>query len=340
MDMQFKQTLFLVALLLTSTASSSFGQSPAAPPPAPSTVDDKSPGWIWDHMSSCDSVSPPIVSAHAGGPGSSGTYLFRGTGITLFGASERTVQVNNAVHRIGKVSISIDGVHQGDFPEYTAGQFAGAPVFTTHSLEDKNHSILVEPIDGWGAISSITIDHSPITAGTSQSNFFDDFSSGSIKAWTIYGGNWVLNGHWLIADAGSGNKVVRAGSQFSNFTYEADIAITGDGDGGLIFRVSSPSEGTDTYNGYYVGLDTDKQAIVLGKAANSWTPLASAPYTIQQNTKYHLRVIVNGVSIVVFVGNQNVLNVSDNSYATGAVGLRDHNTIAGFTNISLKKNPN
>jgi len=130
---------------------------------APSNITDTASGWIWDHMASIDPDST-TVSAHAGGPGSSGTYIFEGTGVLVYGPGEDIVQVGNAAHRTGRVRVTVDGVNEGEFADFTRGQAANAAICAVHNLQDGNHSLILEPVDAWGAVSGLSIEHSPVAA--------------------------------------------------------------------------------------------------------------------------------------------------------------------------------
>ena len=167
MSIKPTQICLFLAVSIAVTAYSCSAQTPGATPQAPATISDKDPGWIWDQMTSCVCPEPSPASAHAGGPGSSATYIFTGSGIEVFSISERELTVGSAAHRTGKVRITIDGQSKGEFAEYTPGQTAGAALFSIHGLPEKNHSLLIEAVDGWASVSSITVDHSTFVADTS-----------------------------------------------------------------------------------------------------------------------------------------------------------------------------
>jgi len=164
----------LVALAAATNVCSCWAQTPSAAPAAV-RVDDKAPGWIWDRMSSCTSLSSTIASAHAGGPGSSATYIFTGTGVTIYGVPARTVEVNNVVYRTGKLRVTIDGQVKGEFPEYAAGQSPDAPLCTIRNLAYANHSIYLEPVDSWAGVSSLNLN----SEAPSQGNDVPSYRVGS-----------------------------------------------------------------------------------------------------------------------------------------------------------------
>ena len=159
MRTQFLSTCLTLALLAAATSTPSWGQSPIAAPPTSSTISDTDPGWIWDHMSSCDSSGPAAASSHAGGPGSAATYIFKGTGVAVYSVSGPSVQVRGSTHNLGTMRVSIDGAKEGDFPQYAPGRSANAAIFSVHNLQDGNHSLVLTSVDAWAAVSSLSIDH-------------------------------------------------------------------------------------------------------------------------------------------------------------------------------------
>lgn len=166
--------------------------------------------------------------------------------------------------------------------------------------------------------------------------FSDNFNDGNANGWTTYGGTWsVVSGQYTVQPS-PGPKSIANSTFFSNFTYDADLTIVSGQDAGLIFRVTNPAVGTDSYSGYYAGLNTGGY-VVLGKANNNWTQLATSSMTVTPNTLYHLRVVANGSNIKVYVTSMTTpkINFNDTSYTAGAIGLRTFNANAKFDNIAV-----
>jgi len=193
------------------------------PPSATTTaIDDKAPGWMWDHMMGCDASGPPSVSAHAGGPGSSATYIFSGTGVTISGISGSTVSVGNAIHRVGKIRVTLDGSVRGQFAD-------ASTIFSVRNLADQNHSLILEPVDAWGAVSGLSIDHtaasaSPLAAGsdtlttpgvykivprTAPDYCVDLYERTTVNGskFVVYGSNNQLNQQFNVTHVGPGKYV-------------------------------------------------------------------------------------------------------------------------------------
>jgi hypothetical protein len=175
-----------------------------------------------------------------------------------------------------------------------------------------------------------------------------DFKDSDAPGWITYGGSWdVENGRWCapISAGTAGVKAVASGTDFADFSYEADVTPASSGDTGLVFRVTRPSLGDNAFDGYYVGVSPDQGEIVLGKgsaADNSWTPLAHAKLAVKAGAPIHMRVVASGANIRVFAGDgaDPILTVTDNSFAHGSIGVRRYATAptnpqARFAHLSV-----
>ena len=158
--------------------------------------------------------------------------------------------------------------------------------------------------------------------------------------WTDYGGNWSQNGATHTVDSGLGSKSIQAGSNYQSSTMEADVTLSAGGDAGFVFRASNFSTGADNYSGYYVGLSTLHNTVVLGRANNSWTQMIAYPYAVSPNTPYHLKLVSAGKNIEVFVNNVHVLSAADTTYMSGSAGLRVMGASATFANVAISDNGN
>lgn len=172
---------------------------------------------------------------------------------------------------------------------------------------------------------------------TSQ-NYTQNFDGATASGWTTYGGTWTFsNGAYNVA-SNPGAKSVLSNINVTDFEYEADIKATGTGgNSGIIFRVNLPAVGADSYYGYYAGIDLSAQKVVLGKAANNWTQVATSPMSIVSGQWYHIKVVANGSEIKVFVNDMITpkITVNDSSFLSGSIGVRTYNISASFDNISL-----
>jgi Domain of Unknown Function (DUF1080) len=158
--------------------------------------------------------------------------------------------------------------------------------------------------------------------------FSEAFDPTWCRRWTVFGGNWLARDGTLSTVPGSafGAKALAMATAFTNFTYEADVSVGGRGDAGLIFRVSKPDIGADTYCGYYAGISPEHSALEFGCASNAWVPLASVPMTFAPNKFYHLKIEANGSHFKIFVDHaeEPASAVEDDHFSSGMVGVRDY----------------
>ncbi|GGG06885.1 hypothetical protein GCM10010912_59440 [Paenibacillus albidus] len=197
-----------------------------------------------------------------------------------------------------------------------------------------NHELRFEIAEGEFDFSGMVFSRSE-----TASPLLDDFNDGNDNGWTRFEGNWsVTGGQYTATAATSFAKTTIGNDRWSDYTVEADIKpLTSSGDSGILVRVNNPSNGKELANnadylqGYYAFLKPD--GIFLGKMNYGYTALANATATLPVNTAHHMKVVVNGTNIKIFVGDMKVpkIDYNDNSanpFTHGKAGLRvmDNNT--------------
>lgn len=226
---------------------------------------------------------------------------------------------------------------------------------TTFSYTDSGCSatagqIGVRDYNGTAAFRNISVT-SGGTTNTSISPYLAPFASGSVVGWANYGGNWVVspsNETYADTISGPGDKSVYGSTSWGNYTLQSDVQINSGTQAGLIVRVSNPSVGADSLNGYYAGLNTNG-TLVLGKENGSWQQLAlgNLPGGTATNTWYHMTVqaignqltaTVTGLGNSVGASDDVTVSTSDSSFGTGAIGIRDHYSPATWRNVTMTPN--
>ena len=103
-------------------------------------------------------------------------------------------------------------------------------------------------------------------------------------------------------------------------------------------RASELSVGTDHYLGYYVGLNPEAGQVVFGRSLNSWQPLASRPMKLEAGRAYRVRVEARGPQFRVWVGDmaRPVLEARDETFASGALGVRSYSNRAAFGRLQAR----
>ena len=179
------------------------------------------------------------------------------------------------------------------------------------------------------------------------------------EEWQIYPGSsanhWKNENGVLKAGGGKDSKVMLKNHQFTNFEYNAMVAVsrpntvkTKEPQSGVVFRA-----GKKGYQGYYFGLDPTNQQVKLAKTnkSNKTTHMATKKMTLKYGKIYQLKVKVSGNHIQCFVDyNQNIysqsyinynpdnypkVDVVDNEFKSGAIGVSNSVGKASFDNVSV-----
>lgn len=179
------------------------------------------------------------------------------------------------------------------------------------------------------------------------SRFFrEEFDESWCQRWTTFGGNWIVHGGVLSTVPGSANgaKALAMASAFTNFTFEADVAVGSDGNAGVVFRASQPDIGSDAYCGYYAGIDARDSNLQCGYANNDWHPLATCPMTFVTNAFYHLTIHARGPRLEIYVNHAEkpAVVLQDSHFAGGMIGVRDYcsnsdNSLSRFSNLEVRE---
>jgi len=181
----------------------------------------------------------------------------------------------------------------------------------------------------------------------------DSFLRGDLSDWTFYGGQWTTTDGVLENLSGArGDKGVVGSKNWTDYTVETDLRLDADpadslwGDAGVIVRVTDPSAGVDAYDGYYVGIGSEGNVLLLGRANYSWVRLSSSPLGVQtiRGVWFHLRVLVRGCYFEASIRGpagrrQAELNYFDDNCAkrSGEVGVRTFGLPASWKNFTVSR---
>jgi len=163
--------------------------------------------------------------------------------------------------------------------------------------------------------------------------------------WQPVGGKWAMvNGIAYNNSYERGAKLLTGSGYWRNYTLTTDLRFTGtNADMGVVLRTNDEREGTDTYNGYYVGVRTLDGTLVLGRSDFGWREArpVTIPGGVQPMVWYRLVVTAYGCNIAASVLNLKTLQSAaialHESYclASGRIGLRSLNAGGMWRNISI-----
>ncbi len=167
-----------------------------------------------------------------------------------------------------------------------------------------------------------------------------------MNEWRAVGGSWEMSdGVVYNKTYERGSKLITGSSAWGDYTVTADVGFSGDNaDMGIIIRTSDEKkEGSDTYNGYYVGIRTLDGTMVIGRSAFVWMEANPVPLPggVHSLVWYRMRVTAVGCNIAASVQNLNSLQTAwlafeePSCLRTGHIGLRSLNAGGMWRNIGL-----
>lgn len=159
--------------------------------------------------------------------------------------------------------------------------------------------------------------------------------------------NYILDNKQVVFPNSKTHRAILSNSLFTDFSFSVEVQVlsptTGQtsalGEAGILFRVQENTESA----GYYFGLDIEQQQVIFGKLEKQhleWHQIANRKMALDYETKYLLTVSVSGNHIQCFVNKQAdsfpVVDVLDEQFNTGTVGLVSNATETAFSNLSVK----
>jgi hypothetical protein len=172
------------------------------------------------------------------------------------------------------------------------------------------------------------------------------FDKNDTTGWSWIGGGWWARGGRLRTTSTGGSpdfKALLEKGVYTNVLLEAEITPPPVGDAGVIFRVSKPSVGLDTYEGYYAGVSANSNQVIVGRAdGKSWTPLKYVGRAIPVDKSTRVSVTAVGNRIEVRLNNEAkpIVSITDDLWTSGQVGVRLYTTdndraVSAFDNVRV-----
>jgi two-component sensor histidine kinase len=168
------------------------------------------------------------------------------------------------------------------------------------------------------------------------------FTSSSTERWSTFGGTWeVVNGSMQNDSDDRGAKLLMGSPYWRNYTVDADIQLLGLGDAGIIARATQAELGVDAYSGYYAGLRTMDNSLVVGRADHGWEeyPPVQMPGGIQPFHWYHMTLSVYGCRVTTVAIDRATGKQASATFhlracpPSGRIGLRSYTSGGVWRNI-------
>lgn len=138
----------------------------AAPAVLPGTVEDTDEDWTWTGMQPVNDPASRNGSVSAGKAGTSGVYVFMGTGVIVYGIQATSITADGGAQKLGKLTVLIDGKQKEVVDLTSAPTHADGQIFKISGLKSANHVLQIKVTEGWGAVDSIRVMTRDEDAGT------------------------------------------------------------------------------------------------------------------------------------------------------------------------------
>ncbi len=172
------------------------------------------------------------------------------------------------------------------------------------------------------------------------------FQAGEMGEWKAIGGSWDMHKDVVLSmSTERGAKLLAGSPNWGNYTLVSDIRFEGAAaDMGVIIRSNDETEGTDAYNGYFVGVRSLDGNLVIGRADyGAWVEAGPVrmPGGISPSVWYRLRVTAYGCHIAASAQNLSTLQTSWVAFEErlcvrhGRIGLRSLNANGMWRNVSV-----
>jgi eukaryotic-like serine/threonine-protein kinase len=126
--------------------------------------------------------------------------------------------------------------------------------------------------------------------------------------------------HVSVSQQGTYHSCTAGTTNYSNFTYQVQMTIVQGDSGGIIFRTS---EANGAFYYFHIGID-GSYALDLYNNNNFISTLKSGSNTAINsglNQSNLIAVVASGSNITLYVNNQSIDSVTDNTYSQGEIGV-------------------
>ncbi|TGJ85864.1 hypothetical protein E0Z10_g2875 [Xylaria hypoxylon] len=165
----------------------------------------------------------------------------------------------------------------------------------------------------------------------------DNFADGQAVGWKQYGGSWSVVDKRFTS---SGAAAAMLDTNFGDLVYDVTVSVPDSSvDAGLLFRAANVSADLAQLSGYYAKV-SGSGSVTLEKVVNGVSLfLSQEDVPIAAGAEHHVRVTAVASEIKVFVEDMQTpkITMTDNSFSTGADGVRSSAAGAQFGSVSVAK---
>ena len=166
--------------------------------------------------------------------------------------------------------------------------------------------------------------------------FADDFGDGAADGWTEQANydDWSVvqdNGNFVYYSSTTREGRTSAGSStWTDYSVKADVKVENFNGSNRAYVSGRYRDGNNYYAASLTGGDTLE---LRKKVSGSSSTIASKPYSFATGVWYEVKLEMAGTSLKVYVNGALELEATDNSLASGGIGLVAFKTVAKYDNV-------
>ncbi|HZL55646.1 MAG TPA: histidine kinase [Bryobacteraceae bacterium] len=170
------------------------------------------------------------------------------------------------------------------------------------------------------------------------------FTPGVEDRWKALGGTWEIAAGSMRNDSNDrGAKLLTGSRHWKDYIVEGDLQLLGTGSVGILARVSDAELGENSYRGYFAGVRTVDNSLVLGAFDFAYHEAARVrmPDPVRPSRWYHIRLKVDGCQITASAWAPGMAKVETepvndpDCFRSGGIGLRSNGTGGVWRNVKV-----
>jgi signal transduction histidine kinase len=174
--------------------------------------------------------------------------------------------------------------------------------------------------------------------------YYARFTPDAEDRWTALGGAWeVVDGSMRNDSNDRGAKLLTGSPNWKDYIVQGDVQLLGTGSAGLLARVSDAELGENSYKGYFAGVRTVDNSLVVGAYDYIYHEASKVvlPDPVSPFRWYHIKLKADGCQItasVWAVGMRELKTAPVNDpdcFRSGGIGLRSNGTGGVWRNIAV-----
>jgi signal transduction histidine kinase len=172
------------------------------------------------------------------------------------------------------------------------------------------------------------------------------FTADEYDHWTGLGGVWEVVDGSMRNDANDrGAKLLMGSPHWRDYVVTADVQLLGEGSVGVLARVSEAEVGENSFKGYFLGIRTSDNSLVLGAFDFAYHEAAKVvlPNPVRPFSWYHVKLKAEGCRITASasaagMGEVHTATLNDSDcFRSGRVALRSNGTGGIWRNVSVTR---